>query len=190
MKNLTKFQKNALTLTALVGGSFVVYKIVDFIKDFQAAQNDKRFIDKSDINSTAVNSRCQFVGTGFDYNALQAAYPDREFTYNAETGLACETQKWKPDIIAKKLKSEMSGWNAGSQDRLNAWKEVSQLGVDRARLLHNFWLKKVDPGGKTLYTWIEQERPQMLSSWYSKEKEAQSNALKNLAGWIPSTKLK
>lgn len=70
---------------------------------------------------------------------------------------------WKPDDLAHRLHSTMSGWMpegddalVDESDRADPWREVSVLGIDRARWLHNYWLDKIDPED-TLYRWIDGE---------------------------------
>lgn len=68
---------------------------------------------------------------------------------------------WKPDDLAHKLHTAMSGLSEPvdvnfQTSRKPLWDEVGVLGIDRARWLHNYWLDKVDPED-TLWRWIDGE---------------------------------
>ena len=67
---------------------------------------------------------------------------------------------WKPDDLAHRLHTAMSGVNleevSQGESRKGVWEEVSRLGIDRAKWLHNFWLDKID-SEDTLYRWIDGE---------------------------------
>lgn len=80
---------------------------------------------------------------------------------------------WTPEIIANELYEVMHGiagepggtpaGYASDLPREAAWREVLQLGKDRVRWLHNYWLEKIDPK-ETLYRWVKGEVPAPFSS--------------------------
>ena len=67
---------------------------------------------------------------------------------------------WKPDTLAHELHSVMLGIETSEytlgEKRKPAWEAVSQLAIDRARGVHNYWLDNVDPDD-TVWRWINEE---------------------------------
>lgn len=63
---------------------------------------------------------------------------------------------WTPADLANRLFTSMNGLNFLPGERYDLYKEVSRLGKDRARYLHNYWLSEIDPED-TLYRWIDGE---------------------------------
>jgi len=67
---------------------------------------------------------------------------------------------WTPNDLANRLHSAMLGVNMQDatigDSRAEVWEEVSRLGIDRARWLHNYWLDVIDRED-TLFRWISGE---------------------------------
>lgn len=78
---------------------------------------------------------------------------------------------WTPNDLAHRLHTVMSGLDTGEytlgDKRKKPWEEVSQLGIDRARWLHNYWLDKIDPED-TLFRWIDGEWAN-YPEWHAKD---------------------
>jgi len=94
---------------------------------------------------------------------------------------------WKPDDLAHRLHSTMSGWLPegddallDESDRADAWREVAALGIDRARWLHNYWLDKID-SEDTVYRWIDSEWAN-VPEWDTKD-SAMSMLTRAGVGW-------
>lgn len=121
----------------------------------------------------------------FNYNNTQVR---KFFVPGGSPEWVVKPDPWKPDVLANELYQVMegiagefggtpSGYGSGNP-REEAWLKVDQLGLDRARALHNYWLDKID-SEDTLYRWIEGEIPAPFSSEdYQKER-----TLKNLMNW-------
>jgi hypothetical protein len=80
---------------------------------------------------------------------------------------------WNPIPLADELHNTMKGnaVNDGNAapgygwdpyPRHLAWKKLMQLGNDRMKWLHNYWLDRIDDE-ETLYRWIKEEKPLMGS---------------------------
>ena len=114
----------------------------------------------------------------YDYNKTQ----ERCIVINSTTGETyCEPDAWHPYELANRLHSEMSGIarpEYGETGRSIAWEDVTKLGRDRARWLHNYWLENVD-GEDTVYRWIKGE---IVLRW-SEEHDQREAAKDVLRGW-------
>lgn len=83
---------------------------------------------------------------------------------------------WDPSNLARRLHSAMKGIQLTDGERLAIWDEVRQLGTDRARWLHNYWLAQIDHVD-TLYRWINGE----MMDWGNEE--GQQQVLQQLTAW-------
>lgn len=86
---------------------------------------------------------------------------------------------WTPVQIANELYTAMAGINRteyGVTDRSEVWAKVKQLGTDRAKWLHNYWLDNMD-SADTIYRWIAS---QIVLRWSEEhdQREAAKSMLK------------
>ncbi len=92
---------------------------------------------------------------------------------------------WNPADIARRAHTIFNGLTVSARDHINIYNEISQLGYDRARWLHNYWLDEIDPQ-ETLYRWIEDEWVRMdpiLPQEDKEERAAKDEVMKNLRNW-------
>lgn len=85
---------------------------------------------------------------------------------------------WNPADIARRFSEVVKGWTADYSDHIQIYQEIRQLGKDRARWLHNYWLDVHDPS-ETIFRWIDGEAPNELSS----EGEEQEKTKEVLRRW-------
>lgn len=83
---------------------------------------------------------------------------------------------WNPSDLARQLHSAMNGLQLTDSERIKLFEEVSRLGQDRARWLHNYWLAQIDPK-ETLYRWINGEQMDIFNDY------EQETTLNNLKRW-------
>ena len=87
---------------------------------------------------------------------------------------------WKPNDLARRLHTAMNGPQidlSSTTPRSIAWDEITRLGYDRARWLHNYWLDQVDHAD-TLYRWIDSQQANGGAELVSK-----ANAMRLLQRW-------
>lgn len=77
-------------------------------------------------------------------------------------------QEWSPEDLARRLHTEMNGVTSLlpgyiPSGRYAVWGELANLGIERTKWLHNYWLNKID-SKETLYRWIKAEYPR-TSEW-------------------------
>ena len=94
---------------------------------------------------------------------------------------------WTPADIARRAHSIFNGVTFTNEDHINIYNEISTLGVDRARWLHNYWLDEIDDDD-TIYRWIDKEyvriNPGIFIPGYDEEElEAKQTVMKFLKRW-------
>ena len=96
---------------------------------------------------------------------------------------------WFPADQANRLHTHMSGWfDQDPQEFKALMEEVSSMGQDRARWLHNYWLDEIDEK-ETLFRWIQDESVNDLNwitvdiDWDGSVREAKENAMRALTRW-------
>ncbi len=81
---------------------------------------------------------------------------------------------WSPVQLANELHTAMVGLNRmeyGVTDRSEVWLKVAQLGTERAKWLHNYWLDHVD-AVDTLYRWIASQTVLRWSEEHDRREQA------------------
>lgn len=95
--------------------------------------------------------------SAIDYHATQVR---KIITNSPNPGDYVEVpDPWTPVQLANELHSAMVGLNRmeyGVTDRSKIWEKVAQLGTERAKWLHNYWLDKIDPAD-TIFRWISSQ---------------------------------
>lgn len=105
----------------------------------------------------------------------------RKIWVGGDVGFHEEPDPWDPVSLADELFTVMNGAMGigfGETPRLLAWQKILNLGQDRARYLHNYWLDKIDPVD-TLARWINAEEPLI----WSDEEDMQTKVLQQLSAW-------
>lgn len=90
---------------------------------------------------------------------------------------------WLPNDIGRRAYAIMNGTTTEIEPHVNIYHEISQLGLDRTRWLHNYWLDQID-SKTTLYRWIDNEWINLIGVGSKlKEQMAKDNVMQNLRRW-------
>src|SRR3972149_2097616 len=130
----------AIKIVAVGGGLLILSRIVSGLNPgnwFEPGRTDRVRFDYPRTQKVAY-----WVGKS-------EKYPD---------GYYWKDSPWNPEDLANRLHTVMNGLESGEGNlrRSETVYELANLGYERLKWLHNYWLEKIDPED-TLWRWIDQE---------------------------------